>query len=43
MLAGVSGLRGVSGTRIAEGHLRVAAGYDGKASTDEGVENAKAK
>ena len=43
VLAGVSGLKGVSGTRIAEGRLRVAAGYDGKASTDEGVENAKAK
>ena len=43
VLAGISGLRGLSGTRIAEGRIRVAAGYDGKASTDGGVENAKAK
>ena len=43
VLAGISGLRGLRGTRIAEGRIRVAAGYDGKASTDGGVENAKAK
>ena len=42
VLAGISGLRGLSGAQIAESSLRVAAGYGAKASTDGGVENAKA-
>ena len=42
MGGGISGLKGLSGTRIAEDRLRVGAGYDDKASADGDVENAKA-
>ena len=42
VLAGISGLRGLSGTRIAEGRLGASAGFDDKASVDGDVGNAKA-
>ena len=42
VLAGISGLRGLSGTRIAEGSIGAGAECDDKASTDGDVENAKA-